>query len=156
MCFCFCFINEESLRPKDLDLYIYTDIVPDVPDTSGESKNNIGAAFGGPKTFILNGSNKGFSQEFVVPEPSAFSTPTMIFLLREKKDKYLLSKAVRIEIVAILVHLMMIRTRFPKSEDYNFVCQKLVERYPQLQDGIGNGYVGILFAAKQFVETAHA
>ena len=30
--------------------YIYIDIVPDVPDTSGESKNNIGAAFGGPKT----------------------------------------------------------------------------------------------------------
>ena len=29
-------------------LYIYIDIVPDVPDTSGESKNNIGAAFGGP------------------------------------------------------------------------------------------------------------
>ena len=30
-------------------IYIYRDIVPDVPDTSGESKNNIGAAFGGPK-----------------------------------------------------------------------------------------------------------
>ena len=26
------------------------DIVTDVPDTSGESKNNIRAAFGGPKT----------------------------------------------------------------------------------------------------------
>ena len=31
-----------------VDIYIYIDIVPDVPDTSGESKNNIGAAFGGP------------------------------------------------------------------------------------------------------------
>ena len=31
-------------------IYIYIDIVPDVPDTSGESKNNIGAAFGSPKT----------------------------------------------------------------------------------------------------------
>ena len=31
-------------------IYIYTDIIPDVPDTSSESKNNIGAAFGGPKT----------------------------------------------------------------------------------------------------------
>ena len=29
---------------------IYIDIVPDVPDTSGESKNNIGATEGGPKT----------------------------------------------------------------------------------------------------------
>ena len=29
--------------------YIYVDIVPDVPDTSGESKNNIGPLGGGPK-----------------------------------------------------------------------------------------------------------
>ena len=29
--------------------YIYLDIVPDVPDTSGESKNNIGPPSGGPK-----------------------------------------------------------------------------------------------------------
>ena len=36
-------------------IYIYLDIVPDVPDTSGESKNNIGAAFGGPKTQQING-----------------------------------------------------------------------------------------------------
>ena len=31
------------------DIYIYIDIVTDIPDTSGESKNNIEAAFGGPK-----------------------------------------------------------------------------------------------------------
>ena len=30
--------------------YIYLDIVPDVPDTSGESKNNIGPPSGGPKS----------------------------------------------------------------------------------------------------------
>ena len=30
-------------------IYIYIDIVPDVPDTSGESKNNIGPPSGGPK-----------------------------------------------------------------------------------------------------------
>ena len=29
--------------------YIYIDIVPDVPDTSGESKNNIGPPSSGPK-----------------------------------------------------------------------------------------------------------
>ena len=33
---------------------IYIDIVPDVPDTSGESKNNIVAAFGGPKMLYSN------------------------------------------------------------------------------------------------------
>ena len=30
-------------------IYIYIDIVLDVPDTSGESKNNIGPPEGGPK-----------------------------------------------------------------------------------------------------------
>ena len=32
-----------------LYIYIYLDIVPDVLDTSGESKNNIGPPSGGPK-----------------------------------------------------------------------------------------------------------
>ena len=51
-------INDFDSRLKDchvvdiyiyIYIYIYIDIVTDVPDTSGESKNNIGAAFGGPK-----------------------------------------------------------------------------------------------------------
>ena len=33
---------------------IYLDIVPDVPDTSGKSKNNIGLPSGGPKTNTKN------------------------------------------------------------------------------------------------------
>ena len=51
-------INDFDSRLKDrhvvdiyiyIYIYIYIDIVTDVPDTSGESKNNIGAAFGGLK-----------------------------------------------------------------------------------------------------------
>jgi hypothetical protein len=34
---------------------MYIDIVPDVPDTSGESKNNIGPPSGCPKTQALKG-----------------------------------------------------------------------------------------------------
>ena len=33
--------------------YIYLDIVPDVPDTFGESTNNIGPPSGSPKTMII-------------------------------------------------------------------------------------------------------
>lgn len=65
----------------------------------------------------------------------------MMFLLGEDKEKYILSKAVRIEIVAVLANLMMMQTRFPQSEDYTSVCRKLIEKYPRLQDVIGNGYV---------------
>lgn len=71
----------------------------------------------------------------------------MMFLLGEDKEKYILSKAVRIEIVAVIANLMMLQTRFPVSEDYTSVCRRLIEKYPQLQDVIGNGYVSVYSSA---------
>jgi hypothetical protein len=65
----------------------------------------------------------------------------MKFLLGEEQEVFLFTKAVRIEIVGILTNAIMMHTRFPKSEEYNMVCLKLIERYPKLQDTIGNGYV---------------
>ena len=65
----------------------------------------------------------------------------MMFLLGEDKEKYILSKAVRIEIAAVLANIMMLQTRFPQSQDYTSVCHKLIEKYPRLQDMIGNEYV---------------
>jgi hypothetical protein len=84
---------------------------------------------------------QGWAQELIIPEPSVFSTPTMKFLLGEEQEVFLFTKAVRIEIVGILTNAIMMHTRFPKSEEYNMVCLKLIERYPKLQDTIGNGYV---------------
>ena len=37
-------------------IILYIDIVPDVPDTSGESKNNIGPPSGGPKMLSVHWS----------------------------------------------------------------------------------------------------
>lgn len=65
----------------------------------------------------------------------------MMFLLVEDKEKYILSKAVRIEIVPVLANITMLQTRFPESQDYTSVCRKLIEKYPRLQDMISNGYV---------------
>ena len=42
-------IYTNTLFPVDSHIYIYIDIIPDVLDTSGESKNNIGPPSGGPK-----------------------------------------------------------------------------------------------------------
>jgi hypothetical protein len=45
-----CFEGILILDTLHIYIYIYIDIVPDVLDTSGESKNNIGPPEGGPKT----------------------------------------------------------------------------------------------------------
>ena len=86
-------------------------------------------------------NGEGWIKDFIIPEPTSFSTPTMKFLLGKETDRYLLTKAVRIEVVAVLTNLIMMHTRFPTSDEYNTVCRNLIEKYPRLQDTIGNGYV---------------
>lgn len=53
----------------------------------------------------------------------------------------ILSKA-RQEIVQTLRTLMLQYTKYPSSEQYTDICQKLIKKYPKLRDTIGsNGYV---------------
>ena len=69
------------------DIYIYIYIVMDVPDTSGQSKNNIGAAFGGPKIktiqaekyqglydAVVNGDLVNVGRKIILP-PTIYGTP---------------------------------------------------------------------------------
>ena len=40
---------------------------------------------------------------------------------------------------------MLVYTKKPTSEQYNYVCSKLIETYPNLRDDIGSsGYVSYL------------
>ena len=49
----------------------------------------------------------------------------------------------RREIVQILRTYVLVHTCNPKSEHYNTVCRKLVDKYPKLEDTEGdNRYVG--------------
>lgn len=52
----------------------------------------------------------------------------------------------RQEIVQTLRTLMVQHTKYPTSEQYTNVCQKLIVKYSKLRDTIGsNGYVGYMF-----------
>lgn len=49
----------------------------------------------------------------------------------------------RQEIVQMLRTLMLQHTKYPTSDQYTTVCQKLIIKYPKLRDTIGsNGFVG--------------
>ena len=47
------------------------------------------------------------------------------------------------EIISAIAWEMWKHTEYPKSDEYTKVCKALVQKYPILQDIIGNGYVGI-------------
>ena len=54
----------------------------------------------------------------------------------------LLTRSVHTEIIQSISSLMMVHTTTPELVQYNTVCQKPVEQYPNLKDIIGlSGYV---------------
>ena len=52
-------------------------------------------------------------------------------------------KGTRTEIISAIALQMWSHTMYPQPEEYNGVCQMLIDKYPVLKDSIGNGYVSI-------------
>ncbi len=52
-----------------------------------------------------------------------------------------LTKSARIEIVAAMHSRILQKQPYPSPYEYMVTCQRLIERYPTLQDKIGNGIV---------------
>ena len=71
--------------------------------------------------------------------PTRFSAETTSAL----KNKVTTQKA-RDEIINALAALILVHTLHPTSDDYNMVCQRLVNKHPSLKDASGSGYVGFL------------
>lgn len=55
----------------------------------------------------------------------------------------MLTKTARCEIIAAIATRMVQYTRYPTSYEYQTVCKKLIQKYPNIQDPVGNGYVSI-------------
>ena len=53
----------------------------------------------------------------------------------------MLTKTARVEIIAALATRMVQYTRYPTPYEYQTVCKKLIQTYPNIQDPVGNGYV---------------
>ena len=75
--------------------------------------------------------------KFKIPDQESFSGSVQ----RAIESGVIVSKA-RQEITRTLLTLMRQYTRYPTSEQYTGVCQKLISKYPKLRDPIGsNGFV---------------
>ena len=68
--------------------------------------------------------------------PTRFSAETTSAL----KNKVPTQKA-RNEIINALATLILVHTLRPTSDDYNMVCQRLVNKHPSLKDASGSGYI---------------
>ena len=68
--------------------------------------------------------------------PARFSKPTI-----RAVDSGELSKSSRVEVVAAIAHQIIQKTWYPKSKEYNLICEKLISKYPNVKDSIGSGYV---------------
>ena len=51
-----------------------------------------------------------------------------------------LTKTARCEIIAAIATRMVQHTRYPTSHEYQTVCKMLIQKYPSIQDPVGNGY----------------
>ncbi len=57
-----------------------------------------------------------------------------------------LTKRVRTEIVQALSSSILVHTKNPTGAQYNYICQKLIDKFPVLKDDIGStGYVSFAF-----------
>ena len=70
--------------------------------------------------------------QFSIPELSTFSDH-----VKEAISSGLTTYRARREIIQVLRTYITAHTLFPKSEAYNAVCQKLVQKYPKLEDNDG-------------------
>ena len=85
--------------------------------------------------------NQEWHVSFVIPELEVFSTQVLNAI-----NTGVVTASARREIVQILRTYVLAHTKNLKSEHYNAVCQKLVEKYPKLQDTEGDShYVRILY-----------
>ena len=88
--------------------------------------------------------------EFTIPEENTFSGSAQ----RAFTTGVITSKAKR-EIIQVLRTMMIAHTVYPTSEQYTYVSQLLISKYPKLKGPIGNGYVSALTYAFMLVRNCN-
>ena len=80
-----------------------------------------------------NSANQEWHVSFVIPELDVFPTHVL-----QAINTGVVTGSARREIVQIIRTYVLAHTCNPKSEHYNTVCRKLVDKYPKLQDTEGD------------------
>lgn len=88
-------------------------------------------------TFIYIQETGLWLRTFSIPEKASFSG-----VVQQAIESGLISSRARRELVQILRTLITRHTVKPIGKEYNGVCQKLVSKFPKLQDPLGtDGFV---------------
>ena len=78
-------------------------------------------------------ANKEWHIGFLIPDLDVFSAQVL-----QAINTGVVTSSARREIVQVLRTYVLAHTCNPKSEHYNAVCRKLVDKYPKLQDTEGD------------------
>jgi len=79
--------------------------------------------------------NQDWHISFVIPELDVFSTHVL-----QAINTGVVTASARREIVQVLCTYVLAYTCNPKSEHYNTICRKLVDKYPKLKDTEGDNH----------------
>lgn len=80
-----------------------------------------------------NSADQEWHVSFIIPELDVFSAHVL-----QAINTCVVTASARREIVQVLRTYVLAHTCNPKSEHYNTVCRKLVDKYPKLQDTEGD------------------
>ena len=109
-----------------------------------ESSSSSGSSTSSPFHFVvspINGQSCDWHISFQLPAKNTFS-----WSVQKAIDTGVISSKARREIVQVLRTLISRYTKYPTSDQYTIICQKLVEKFPHLQDSVGsNRFVRITY-----------
>ncbi len=80
--------------------------------------------------------NSKWHLSFEIPESASFSG-----CVQKAIDTGVVVARARRELIQVLRTLVLQHTKYPSSEQYNKVCERLVTKFPNLQDNRTGGYV---------------
>ena len=75
---------------------------------------------------------------------SNFSIPPFSRKTMEALENKNVTAGVRTEVIGVIACEVWRYTQYPKKDEYNWVCQALVNKYPVLKDTIGTPYVSVI------------
>ena len=75
---------------------------------------------------------------------SNFSIPPFSRKAMEALENRNVTTGVCTEIVGAIAYEVWRYTQYPKKDEYNWVCQALINKYPVLKDTIGTPYVSVI------------
>lgn len=93
-----------------------------------------------PSSALASGTTGYWHVNFEIPDKYTFCGA-----VQDSIDTGTVCGRARRGIVQVLRTLIIQHTKYPSREEYNVICRKLIEKYPNLHDDSPNGFVSTTF-----------